>query len=206
LGELTTPELLEQARRDSANKPFLVGNGARFTFEQTYEEVVRIAAGLEVLGVTRGSRILIVLNTRVEYSLLLFAAHSLGALCINVNPAYSRDETAFICEDCNPTLVISEMDLLGDVEAACAGRKLLILGLDRSRGDALAWSTLPTGNRAQPLKRTGVTPDDAATVIYTSGTTSRPKGVMLRQGSHGFAGEYSESGNMSAVKSVARCL
>ena len=103
MGELTTPELLEQARRDSANKAFLVGNGARFTFAQTYEEVVRISAGLEVLGVTRGSRILIVLNTRAEYPLLLFAAHSLSALCINANPAYSRGETAFICEDSNPT-------------------------------------------------------------------------------------------------------
>jgi hypothetical protein len=49
LGELTTPELLEQAHRDSGNRTFLVGNAARFTFAQTYEEVVRIAAGLETV-------------------------------------------------------------------------------------------------------------------------------------------------------------
>jgi len=187
-GESTTFALLERAASRRPEQLFLVHGDQRITYAEAVDLVARTAAGFETLGVHRGDRVLIHLTNRTEYVITMLAAHALGALTVNANVLYSAEELAHLAGEADPALVISEQALIERVKGVVEGRPLVVVGATPPH--ATAWDNLVHTAPDGALPRAGVGPDDAATVIYTSGTTAHPKGVVQRQGTHGFAGEF----------------
>ena len=146
----------------------------------TYREldllVARLAGGLKHLDIEKGDRVAMVIGNSIEFVAVTFAIARLGAIAVPLNIRHQLAENRHIVEDCAAKLVVHEHDLSDKVPTAntldCLKRTVSVR---RDGSEPLA--DLLVG---EPV--TGATPvpeEETATILYTSGTTGRPKGAML---------------------------
>jgi acyl-CoA synthetase (AMP-forming)/AMP-acid ligase II len=156
-------------------------DGSTQDYAQVRDCIETLAARLAAAGVRRGDRIGLTLPNGPEFVLLIFAAAQLGAAAAPLNPAYTETEFAFYLEDIAPRLLLVSGS--GPQAAVRAAGRLAIPVIQLAIGGdgppelivegaavRAASSTFPPGE-----------PDDIVLVLHTSGTTSRPKQVPLRQ-------------------------
>jgi fatty-acyl-CoA synthase len=152
----------------------------RFTFSELLREVERTARGLAGLGLKCGDRFGVWSTNRAEWVLLHLAAARVGAVLVNVNPAYRAHELAYILRKSGMrALFLQESDARADyrsiLEQARAGQEL---ALERVifLGTPDWTAMLADGVEVPPAY---VRSDDVTNIQYTSGTTGSPKGVLL---------------------------
>jgi oxalate---CoA ligase len=153
-------------------------DGVPRSFTALTDAATRQAALLSAAGVERGDRVAMVLGNGPEIIETLFALGLLGAAAAPLNPAYTVDEYAFYLEDLDPRLLVLQVGEGANARAAASSLRIAELeprqGADsRIRVDG---SELSGVDRFEPG-----TADDIALLLHTSGTTSRPKQVPLRQ-------------------------
>ncbi|TMR05700.1 AMP-dependent synthetase [Actinomadura soli] len=139
------------------------GAGLRLDNAQFAERVRAASARLAGLGVGRGTVVAVILPNRVEFAVALFAAWRLGAVVTPLNPALTADECAYQLADSGTVLAVA------DAERADRIRAAVPVVLDPADLDG------GPGSAPEPVADL----DDLALLVYTSGTTGRPKGVML---------------------------
>jgi malonyl-CoA/methylmalonyl-CoA synthetase len=136
----------------------------------------RVAAELAARGVGPGDRVALQVEKSAEAVLCYLACLRRGAVCVPLNPAYTDAETAFLLRDAAPRLYVCDPARRGALEPAAreAGvAELATLGADGA-GTLDAWrARAPLAEIAQSRG------SDVAAILYTSGTTGRPKGAML---------------------------
>ena len=149
----------------------LVEDGNRqWTYAEIEHEVGRLAARLRQLGVAPGERVLVQTDKNVETLLLYFATIRLGAVYLPLNVDYTEAELDYYARDATPVLAVcreQSTELFGRI----GGGSMRVTTLDR------LFAQLPE-ETAPPVPRGG---DDIAAILYTSGTTGKPKGAMLTQ-------------------------
>lgn len=168
--------LFRTARRVPRAIAMIERDRIELTYEQLAGRVLRLAAGLAGLGVKPGGRVAIVSKNCSAYVEVLYACWALGAAAIPVNTRLHPKEVAFILDDAEAAVcfVTDDADTAG-IEAARAGRATRFIDVDgREYAALLDTEPLP----APPSGAAG----DAAWLFYTSGTTGRPKGVVLTHG------------------------
>ena len=152
-----------------------VPNGAQLTYSALREQVERTADSLAGLGLGRGDTIAFVLSNSIETIVLFIAAATVGTAA-PLNPAYKEEEFRFYLEDTGARALVVRP---GESEAARKGlpssAKLIEAAIDERGAITVSGDGHATRNASQPA------PDDVALVLHTSGTTSRPKQVPLRQ-------------------------
>jgi acyl-CoA synthetase (AMP-forming)/AMP-acid ligase II len=154
-----------------------VPGGTRLTYRELREEVAAVAAELSSLGLGRGDRIAMVLPNGVEAIVLFLAATTVG-IAAPLNSAYKEDEFRFYLEDVDArALVVAPGQAAAARRAMPSGAILLEASLNE-RGRIRVESE--TRRDASPSPA-GPADEDVALVLHTSGTTSRPKLVPLRQ-------------------------
>jgi acyl-CoA synthetase (AMP-forming)/AMP-acid ligase II len=172
-------------RGDAEAPAIAVPGGPRLTYAQLREQVMAAADGLAQLGLGRGDRIALVLPNSVETIVLFLAAAATGTAA-PLNPAYKEDEFRFYLEDTGARALVVPS---GGGDAA---RRALLPGvlLVEASLDGQGRVSLE-GSAARDRSRSAATPDgdDVALVLHTSGTTSRPKLVPLRQRNLAFSAE-----------------
>jgi acyl-CoA synthetase (AMP-forming)/AMP-acid ligase II len=170
----------------------LKGGGRRYTYAQLNAAVDRAARALVAAGVGRGDRVATLSTPHPDFWILFLATASVGAIWLGLNPRYSREELAYVVGDADPSLIlgrtrIGDRDFTADLgalasEGVAAPRPLIALD-----GPAPGmWSLtefLQVGEDV-PLAdleaaRAGVGGRQACLLVYTSGTTGRPKGAVL---------------------------
>jgi long-chain acyl-CoA synthetase len=139
------------------------------------ERAAQIAAGLQARGITAGDRIAVLMKNRVEYLEVLYGIWWLGAAAVPINAKLHAKEVAYILEDSGATLMYCCADTTVVARDAAAGGDVPILSVDET-----AYGALGRGCVAQPPAVMGR--DDMVWLFYTSGTTGRPKGVMISAG------------------------
>jgi len=154
--------------------------GVRLTFSQLAEVVERTARGLAGLGVGAGDRVGVWSTNCAEWIYVHLACARVGAVLVNVNPAYRSYDLGFVLRKSKmKALFLWERDRRSDyraiVEEAIAGqaldlRHLIYLGTE-------GWTKMLAEGREIAAGR--IAPDDATNIQYTSGTTGSPKGVLL---------------------------
>jgi long-chain acyl-CoA synthetase len=155
----------------------LVCGSARMNWREVVERAARIAAGLEALGLKRDDRIAVLLGNRIEFVLTLFAAANLGLVMVLLSTRQQKPEIAYVLTDCGAKLLIHEAALADRLPEArdvpdLAHRIAVDDDARLSQFSALA-------DRAPRSGPTAVGEEDTAMILYTSGTTGRPKGAML---------------------------
>jgi acyl-CoA synthetase (AMP-forming)/AMP-acid ligase II len=157
-------EVLGEAARRHPDGEALVCGEERLTWKALGERVSRVAGGLSRRGIRRGERVALLLGNRVEFVLTLFAAARLGAIAVPLSIRSSKAELAYVLEHCGAKLVVHEAELADRVPPL--PQRIAI-------GDFAALCETP-GGEAVPVEE-----EDTAVILYTSGTTGRPKGAML---------------------------
>ena len=135
------------------------------TRDQLREEAGRIAGGLRRLGVMSGDRVAVYAANSLDWVLGYLGAQRAGAVAVMMNPDYHSAEAEHILRDSQPALVIADAARRTVVEAL--GFKTAAVD-DLPRDDATAMPAL--------------TAESPAAILYTSGTTGRPKGALLDHG------------------------
>jgi long-chain acyl-CoA synthetase len=134
---------------------------------------------VEEYGVTPGDRVAIGMRNYPEWAVAFAAITSVGAISVSLNAWWTEDELAWALEDCDAKVLVADRERVERTEAAAAKLGVTVLGV-RLGEDAPAgvdrWEdVLPLG---RPLPAVEIAPDEDATILYTSGTTGRPKGAV----------------------------
>ena len=134
------------------------------------------AGGLRALGVGKSDRVAILLGNSIEFVVVLFAIARLGAVSVPLNIRHQLAENRHILDDCAAKVIVHEHGLADRIPAPGASMGAMrAIAVRRDGRPPLAELI-----GAPPISRTeAVDEDEAATILYTSGTTGRPKGAML---------------------------
>lgn len=162
------PERFNLARYCLSGKPaektalIVVGTETRkFSYGEIEDLVLRIAEGLRRAGLEPGERLLLRMGNSLDYALMFFAAAAMGAVPVPLSAMLTSFETKRLVKDCKPRFIASDgtLEVPGDTT---------IINPDMLKN-------APPGNYADTGK------DDPAFLVYTSGTTAIPKGVLHAQ-------------------------
>jgi fatty-acyl-CoA synthase len=193
LGETIGQNLDRTVARVPGNDAVVsVHQGVRMTYGEFQVAVEEVARGLLALGVEAGERVGIWSPNNAEWVTLQYATAKVGAVLVNINPAYRTTELAYALGQSGvSTLVLAPgfrqadyLDMLGQVATELpALRRRVVLG-DQVPAGAMGWDELCAGAGRVPVERLGEREgllqfDDPINIQYTSGTTGFPKGATL---------------------------
>jgi acyl-CoA synthetase (AMP-forming)/AMP-acid ligase II len=185
----TLTELLGARAARHPDKLALTFEDRRWSYADFQREVDRVANGLIRLGVKKGDRIAFVLPNSAEFLFSTFAVTKIGAVFVPLNPQYTAEEAEYVLHHSEASTAVASTDLLALVQSVRDKlpdlKKVIVTGSSEAAG-ALSWSEFLSGvSENPPLVEIG--PEELASITYTSGTTDRPKGVMLSQYAYAFA-------------------
>jgi fatty-acyl-CoA synthase len=185
----TLHERLDECCAAYGMRPFVITDDRTVSYDETADWSRRLADGLAALGVRPGDRVGLVLANYLEFAPLKFAISRAGAVAVPFNFLYRRDELAFVLaqSECNVLITMTGfagLDYLGMLDDIAPGwdsdgelslatlpslRRVVLLSTDgRQRDRVLDVAGLDALGRSHP-----------GDILYTSGTTGSPKGVMV---------------------------
>lgn len=186
LGETIGENLKRTVEKCGERDALIVGyQNYRATYRQFWNQVTEISKGLLAFGVEKGDRVGIWSANRFEWVVIQYATARVGAILVNINPAYRTSELEFALNQSGVSLLLAAkgfrktnyLDMLEQVQPQCPLlRQVLIIDFDWDKlveaGKAIADSTLAAIENKLQF-------DDPINIQYTSGTTGYPKGATL---------------------------
>jgi fatty-acyl-CoA synthase len=186
---------LADAAAKHPNRPLILTDEVTLSYADIVERSEHIAKGLRRLGVRAGDRVALVLANVPEFAPLAFAIWRLGAAAIPVNYLFRAKELAYVIgqSDCRLVVTMSSfrgLDYLAALDEIAPGWQRgdfspfanlsAVVVLDEARPGLLTLAEVEArgATDSTALPASGASPDDAAVVMYTSGTTGLPKGVI----------------------------
>ena len=172
--------LVLQNARNHGDKTFLIYEGERYTFSRTMDEVDGLAHLLvNKYGVKKGDRVAVAMRNFPEWIISFAAIISVGAINVSFNAWWTEDEMEFALKDSGAKVLIGDQQRIDTAHHVCRnlGVKMLICRPEAEVGpDVDEWSKEVKSGLGPLVADIG--PDDDCTILYTSGTTGRPKGAV----------------------------
>ena len=185
----TLTELLAGRASRHPDKLALIFKDRRWSYADFQREVDRVASGFLRIGVNRGDRIAFMLPNCAEFLFSVFATTKIGAVFVPLNPQYTAEEAEYVLNHSEASIVLTSPELFPLIESVRgklgALKQVIVTGAGEFAG-AQSWQTFLAGVSDQAPK-IDIDSEELASITYTSGTTDRPKGVMLSQYAYAFA-------------------
>ena len=155
----------------------LYGN-RQFNWQQLDDRVTRLANGLSNLGVSAGDRVAYIGLNSTDVIDMLYACIRLRAIYVPLNFRLTAQELSYIVGDASPTVLFFDTDFTAVVEAVAAQVTIGHIIATQGNGQASAYESLLAGATNSPLPHRLINGDTQAMIMYSSGTTGHPKGVI----------------------------
>jgi fatty-acyl-CoA synthase len=177
---LTPLEFMRRARRLYADREAVVDGGERWAYAQFFDRCDRWSTALQRLGVTQGDRVAYISNNIHAQLESFYAVPQIGAVLVPINFRLSTQEFTYLINHSGARVVCAAEAHLAAVDGIRADLPNVehFVSLQGARGGWLDYEDLVAGTPAEP-SRPAIGERDLLTINYTSGTTSRPKGVMI---------------------------
>src|SRR5690348_3837600 len=177
---MTPLEFMRRARRLYPDKEAVVDENLRLTYEQFCDRCDRWSAALQQLGVRKGDRVAYIAPNTHTHLEAYYAVPRLGAVLVPINYRLTADDFAYIIGHSGAKVVCAHSDYLEAVDGIRDQLPGVVhyVALDGARGDWLDYEAALAA-AAPDFARPEIAETDLLTINYTSGTTSRPKGVMI---------------------------
>jgi fatty-acyl-CoA synthase len=160
-------------------------SGRQFTYAQFNARANRLASFLkDELGLTTGDRVSILAQNSSDYYEVLFACSKMGAILNTLNWRLATPELEYILNDCAPRALIYEPEFgesVATLRPKIACQHCIVLG-DRAPDGEWTYEGALTAGSPEGVEAPRLTYDDAWAILYTSGTTGRPKGAQVTYG------------------------
>jgi acyl-CoA synthetase (AMP-forming)/AMP-acid ligase II len=171
--------VLEHHAVRTPDKPITVFEGTTLSYGEMAERARALAGGLHRRGVGRGDVVALFSYNCPEFLETVFAANYLGAIAMPINWRLAAPEVRYIIEHSGAQALVCDPDLLDVADDATSGMDTLLRTCVNENAQA-GWTTLAALRIADDgLQQQAMAADDVHRLMYTSGTTGRPKGVML---------------------------
>lgn len=191
-------EQLDAAAAEFGDRPYVVTDDRTWTYAQMRDWSIQVARGLVSAGVEPGEHVAMVMANHPEFVAVRFGIARAGAVCVPINFLNRRDELGYVLRQSQAVLLVTMdrfrgLDYLGALDDLAPGweqggggtalpmlRQVIVFPTSPDGGrDGAQTLTGLTGDDGEFQPVTGVAPDATADILYTSGTTGEPKGVLL---------------------------
>ncbi|MFD0693531.1 class I adenylate-forming enzyme family protein [Paenibacillus sp. GCM10027628] len=176
---LTIPQLLQRACTESPDQEVLYDGLRRMTYGELERESEQLAAVLFAQGIRKGDRVGVSLPNWHECVIIYFAAARIGAIIVPFNPRYRLQEVEFIVGNADPKVIFVSKDFCDFLDSAAIAARTMIT-VRHVHGAYRYYEALLRESKNLRLKDVQL-PDwsDPLAILYTSGSTGFPKGVVL---------------------------
>ncbi|MGE5701566.1 MAG: class I adenylate-forming enzyme family protein [Clostridia bacterium] len=177
--------LAMQGRKYPDKEALIAAGGSRVTFKEWNEQANLWAARLRQAGIAAGDRVVLMMPNCVEFAVMYFAIMRSGAIVVPINARSTEEDVAYICSHSQASGIIVH-ELLWSGIARVADERAFSIALKTGTSSG-KWSGMADWvDEADLLKAfsvdaelPGIEEDDEVSMLYTSGTTGRPKGVLF---------------------------
>ena len=192
---MTLGELVDMVVSRDPRKIYLYYQDHRVAYEEFREYSLRTARLFRELGVRHGDRVCVSLPNGPEFLYIWIGLSRLGAICVPINTAYKEAETAYILNNAEAKALVSHHSLMNVANGAARQCPTLENRLVVSQGGETYatwedyWALVGEASSLPPEACEIVSPQDISMLVYTSGTTGSPKGVMITHEMYVAAGQ-----------------
>jgi acyl-CoA synthetase (AMP-forming)/AMP-acid ligase II len=174
------PDLIEQNGRWLKGRQALIDGASELSWAEFADATAQVANGLKALGVQPRERVAVLMDNRLETALVLFGIVRAGAVAVPLNVSINDAAVAAMCADAGCIAVFASGNHCARIDALRSSGSLSarhFISCDAPRG---AWRDFKGFVAAQPpnAPAVAIAPDDECNLIYSSGTTALPKGII----------------------------
>ncbi|MCP4690283.1 MAG: acyl--CoA ligase [Desulfobacterales bacterium] len=157
---------------------FLRGGGVEteISYSELNRDSNRLANYFQDLGVEKGDRVVLFFPKTLIFAAAHLALQKIGALSVPLNPGFKQSEMAYLVNDADAKLVLSDASREGIIKKIDPGINIVKIDADAPYQELEFFRSFP-----DVAPKADLAPDDPGVIIYTSGTTGKPKGAVLTQ-------------------------
>ena len=170
-------DMLKVTASRQPNREAIYDESRRMTYGQLDQEVTKLAKGLIRIGVQRGDRVAVALTNSCEYVIAFYAIARVGAVLIPLNPFFSKEESSYIVQQAGvKVLFCGEERYYAELRQEIESLTTLISVCFQAE-NYIDYAELLVGHNEEEVR---IEPkEELFAILFTSGTTGRPKGAML---------------------------
>jgi steroid-24-oyl-CoA synthetase len=171
------------ATRAYGDRPFLIYENEVLSFAEHFRQVTALASHLASVGVKKGDRVAIAMRNYPEWVTSFWACQAVGAIAVALNAWWTGYELEYGIDDSGAALLIADAERIERLHSRLNHlRDVIAVRSDGPLARGHRFSEIVSGNGSLPQVDIG--PEEHATILYTSGTTGRPKGAVATQRNH----------------------
>jgi long-chain acyl-CoA synthetase len=178
-------EILESTRQ-FADRDFMIYGDETITFWEHFESVAALSDFLLAKGVCKGDRVAIGMRNYPEWMTSFWACQAIGAVVVAINAWWTESEISYALDDSGAVALIIDGERLERLAPSLGRRSLkaLVVARRAALGDDGVDFSEVTRQGGDELPKADISPSDYSTILYTSGTTGKPKGAVATHRNH----------------------